>query len=74
MLRTQPFVPFRMHVSEGMVYDIRHPEMVILDGGVGHCGLSRSNQRGDGFSDANWLNCGTLSGKNPIHAETIQSS
>ena len=30
MLRSKPFVPFRMHVSEGMVYEIRHPEMVIV--------------------------------------------
>jgi hypothetical protein len=30
MLRIRPFVPFRMHVSEGMVYEIRHPEMVIV--------------------------------------------
>jgi hypothetical protein len=30
MLRAQPFVPFRMHISEGVVYDIRHPEMVIV--------------------------------------------
>ncbi|HTU90604.1 MAG TPA: hypothetical protein VMF69_11060 [Gemmataceae bacterium] len=30
MLRAKPFAPFRMHVSEGMVYEIRHPEMVIV--------------------------------------------
>lgn len=30
MLRAQPFAPFRMHVSEGMVYEIRHPELVIV--------------------------------------------
>jgi hypothetical protein len=30
MLRIRPFVPFRLHVSEGMVYEIRHPEMVIV--------------------------------------------
>jgi len=30
MLRAQPFVPFRIHASEGMVYEIRHPEMVIV--------------------------------------------
>ena len=30
MLRAQPFVPFRMHVTEGMVYEVRHPEMVIV--------------------------------------------
>jgi hypothetical protein len=30
MLHMKPFVPFRMHGSEGMVYEIRHPEMVIV--------------------------------------------
>lgn len=27
--RRQPFAPFRMHVSDGRVYDIRHPDQVI---------------------------------------------
>lgn len=30
MLRAQPFVPFRIHISGGTVYEIRHPEMVIV--------------------------------------------
>ncbi len=30
MLRAQPFVSFRMDVSEGTVYEIRHPEMAIV--------------------------------------------
>ena len=29
-LRAQPFVPFRMYISEGVVYGIHHPEMVIV--------------------------------------------
>ncbi len=28
MLRRQPFVPFRIHVTTGQTYDIRHPELV----------------------------------------------
>ena len=29
-IRRRPFVPFRIVSSEGVSYDIRHPEMVIL--------------------------------------------
>jgi hypothetical protein len=27
-LRQSPFVPFRIHVTDGTIYDIRHPELV----------------------------------------------
>jgi hypothetical protein len=30
MVRRQPFVPFRLHVSDGSSYDVRHPEMVLV--------------------------------------------
>ena len=31
-LRTTPFLPFRMHTSEGRAYEVRHPDeaMVLL--------------------------------------------
>jgi hypothetical protein len=29
MIRKRPFVPFRVHVSDGTVYEIRHPELVM---------------------------------------------
>ena len=29
-LRVRPFVPFRLHVSEGATYEIRHPEMMLV--------------------------------------------
>jgi len=29
-VKTQPFVPMRIHLSDGSHYDIRHPEMVIV--------------------------------------------
>jgi hypothetical protein len=28
LLRRQPFTPFRIHVTTGQAYDIRHPELV----------------------------------------------
>ncbi|HZN32551.1 MAG TPA: hypothetical protein VFB80_01985 [Pirellulaceae bacterium] len=28
MLRRQPFTPFRIHVTTGQTYEIRHPELV----------------------------------------------
>ena len=29
-VRRTPFVPFRLHVSDGSAYDIRHPETVLV--------------------------------------------
>jgi hypothetical protein len=29
MIRQRPFVPFRIHVTDGTTYDIFHPEMVM---------------------------------------------
>lgn len=30
LLRAQPFEPFRLYVSDGVSYDIRHPDMAIV--------------------------------------------
>ncbi len=29
-LRQRPFAPFRMYLSDGAVYDVNHPELVLL--------------------------------------------
>lgn len=29
-LREHPFEPFRIHLTNGMAYEIRHPEMALL--------------------------------------------
>lgn len=30
MLRTEPFQPFRVYLSDGTFHDVRHPEMFFL--------------------------------------------
>jgi hypothetical protein len=30
LLKRQPFFPFRLHLSNGQTYDIRHPEMALV--------------------------------------------
>ena len=30
MLRTRPFVPFRIHMTDGRTYDIVHPGVVLV--------------------------------------------
>jgi hypothetical protein len=30
LLRTRPFEPFKMHISDGSTYEIRHPDMAIV--------------------------------------------
>ncbi|MBA3314702.1 MAG: hypothetical protein H0T47_15625 [Planctomycetaceae bacterium] len=29
-LRAQPFVPFRVHMSDGRTFDIRHPDQALV--------------------------------------------
>jgi hypothetical protein len=29
-VRRQPFIPFRIHVSDGSFYDVRHPETILV--------------------------------------------
>jgi hypothetical protein len=30
LLRARPFVPLRIHMTDGKTYDIRHPEIVLV--------------------------------------------
>lgn len=30
ILRKRPFVPFRMHTTEGVSYDVRHPDEALV--------------------------------------------
>jgi hypothetical protein len=32
LVRRQPFVPFDVHMSNGEIYSVRHPEQVFLAG------------------------------------------
>jgi hypothetical protein len=44
MLRKQPFQPFRIHVLDGTVFEIRHPEMVMPGKRWFNVGLLNSTQ------------------------------
>jgi hypothetical protein len=30
LLRVRPFVPLRIHMTDGQTYDVRHPDQVIV--------------------------------------------
>lgn len=30
LFRRQPFIPLRLHMTDGRIYDIRHPDQVIV--------------------------------------------
>jgi hypothetical protein len=30
LLRVRPFIPFRIHMTDGQTFDIRHPEIVLV--------------------------------------------
>ena len=41
LLDVKPFVPIRLHLSDGKYYDIRHPELVLLARTVMDIGVAR---------------------------------
>ena len=30
LIRRRPFIPFRIHMSDGTIYEIQHPEMAMI--------------------------------------------
>lgn len=49
LLRRQPFIPLRLHLTGGTTYDIRHPEMAFLTRSTVEVG--REGQAGSGVAD-----------------------
>jgi hypothetical protein len=43
-LRRQPFAPFRIHVADGTVYDVHHPELVMVGLASAVVGVPAQNQ------------------------------
>jgi hypothetical protein len=43
LLEERPFVPLRLHLSDGRKHDIRHPEMAIVSNEVVAVGLPSSD-------------------------------
>ncbi|MEK7730460.1 MAG: hypothetical protein AAB363_01245 [Planctomycetota bacterium] len=43
-VRQRPFDPFRLHVSDGSSYDVRHPEQILIGRRACHVGLGRNGE------------------------------
>lgn len=48
LLRTQPFRPFKIHLTNGEVYEIRHPDMALPTFGTVHIAIPPASNP-DGF-------------------------
>ena len=42
-VRHQPFEPFRLHISDGTAYDVRHPDQIIVGRRACHVGITRNS-------------------------------
>ena len=43
LIRKRPFLPFRIHVSGGEIYEIRHPDNIIVLRSRAVVGVGRDN-------------------------------
>lgn len=50
LLRRTPYIPIRIHFSDGLTYDIKHPEMAFLTRSTVEIGIEE--QEGSGIADA----------------------
>ncbi len=46
LIRTRPFVPLRIHLSDGTVYEIRHPDQIIVLRGRVDIGVGADSETG----------------------------
>jgi hypothetical protein len=46
LLRKRPFVPLRIHMTDGHAYDIQHPEMMIVSRSHAMVGLQPNSRTG----------------------------
>lgn len=44
VVRKQPFEPFRIHVSDGDRYEIRHPDQIVVGRRSCHIGISGNGE------------------------------
>ncbi len=49
LLRRKPFMPIRLHLTDGTTYDVRHPEMAMLTRSTVDIGIEK--ERGSGIAD-----------------------
>lgn len=59
--REQPFVPIRVHVSDGAAYEVRHPEMMLVTSSMVFIVLGGKN----GDVPESWGRC------DPLHITRI---
>jgi len=59
--RERPFVPVRVHVSDGSAYDLRHPEMMLVTASLVFIAVRAHN----GDVPESWVRC------DPLHITRI---
>jgi hypothetical protein len=52
LLKAQPFIPFRIYLSNGIVHVIRHPEQLMVGPNYLLIGIPVNNQPGPEISDS----------------------
>ena len=57
LIRRRPFIPIRVHMSDGSHYDIKHPEMVIVGRNTMVIALGASYEEGipEDYAHCSWL-------------------
>jgi hypothetical protein len=67
-VRKRPFEPFRIQVSDGTVYDIRHPELLMVGLGAVIVGVPAAGQNAPVYERAETISLGHVVKLLPVAA------
>jgi hypothetical protein len=73
VLRARPFHPFRMFVSDGAAYVVRHPDLVLVTPTSAIVGAPRADQPGPAIERFNIVDLSHITRLEQIESATSES-
>ena len=74
VLTTQPFRPFRMYVSDGATYVIRHPDLVWVSPSSAYVGAPEGDRPGPAVERLNIVDLGHITRLEQIEQPTASET
>jgi len=74
VLTTQPFHPFRLYVSDGATYLVRHPDLVWVSPSSAFVGVPEGDRPGPAIERFNIVDLGHITRVEPIEHPSASDS
>jgi hypothetical protein len=73
LLNSRPFHPFRIYMSDGAVFMVKHPELVMLTSSAAHVGVTMGDEPAPVVDRVNIVDLAHITRLEPIEPATAES-